>query len=330
MYRSILVPLDGTAFGEGALPLARAIARRSGAALHLCHVHTETVVPAAVESLPYLGAGIPTPPTEEQHAYLAGVAERLRHDGVPVTTELARGPLTDSLVRSAATRGVNLVVACTHCHDGVTRLWHRGVGDRILRDTAIPTLLIRDGAAEGGSAPQRDVAHLLVPLDGSPAAEQIVERAVAMARTFGARITLLRVVRPLVMVSYSLLGEDAPLNHFVLEDQRRGAEAYLEGIARRIRARGLEVAVRVTTDDDPARGILEAIRAEPGTPPVDLIAMTTRCRGPLTRAVLSSVSDNVLHAAPVPVLLHRPLAAAEGAAVPLRVLRAEPMLQGQV
>ncbi len=35
MYRSILVPLDGSAFGENALPFARTIAQASGATLHL-------------------------------------------------------------------------------------------------------------------------------------------------------------------------------------------------------------------------------------------------------------------------------------------------------
>jgi hypothetical protein len=33
MYRSILVPLDGSPFGEHALPLAREVARRTGASL---------------------------------------------------------------------------------------------------------------------------------------------------------------------------------------------------------------------------------------------------------------------------------------------------------
>src|SRR5947207_1534069 len=38
MYRSILVPLDGSAFAEHALPLALSIARRSKATLQLAHV----------------------------------------------------------------------------------------------------------------------------------------------------------------------------------------------------------------------------------------------------------------------------------------------------
>jgi hypothetical protein len=40
MYRSILVPLDGSSFGEHALPLALSIARRANAHLQLVRVHS--------------------------------------------------------------------------------------------------------------------------------------------------------------------------------------------------------------------------------------------------------------------------------------------------
>ena len=39
MFRSILVPLDGTSFSERALPMAREVARASGATVHLARVH---------------------------------------------------------------------------------------------------------------------------------------------------------------------------------------------------------------------------------------------------------------------------------------------------
>ena len=51
MYRSLLVPLDGSQFGEHALPLARAIARQTSATLHLVHVHVIRV-PISVDAIP--------------------------------------------------------------------------------------------------------------------------------------------------------------------------------------------------------------------------------------------------------------------------------------
>ena len=53
MYRGIMVPLDGSSFGEHALPLALSLARSSGACLHLVHVHV-AVVPLFVDAMPAL------------------------------------------------------------------------------------------------------------------------------------------------------------------------------------------------------------------------------------------------------------------------------------
>jgi len=39
VYRTILLPLDGSVFSEHALPAAIEVARRSGAVLHLVHVY---------------------------------------------------------------------------------------------------------------------------------------------------------------------------------------------------------------------------------------------------------------------------------------------------
>ncbi|HEY7159297.1 MAG TPA: universal stress protein [Gemmataceae bacterium] len=48
MYRSILVPLDGSLLSEQSLPYAAALARRSGAALQLVYVHTPLLLAEGV------------------------------------------------------------------------------------------------------------------------------------------------------------------------------------------------------------------------------------------------------------------------------------------
>lgn len=313
MYRSILVPLDGTWYGEHALPAACGIARRLGATLHLVHVHTEPAVPAAVEALPYLGSRFPDS-TEQERSYLEAIAGELSDVDVQVTTELVSGPLTESLERYAVERGADLVVACTHCHGGVSRFWHRGVGEQMLRDISVPILLIRSDNTEPKLAEEQSFRHLLIPLGGSPYSEEILDRAIPLGRVLGARFTLLRVVRPMMVVGYTLLGQDAHVNHFLLEEQQRDAQAYLDRIAERLRAGGLEVFTRVVAADDPAQAIVDATRPDPDSdaPLIDLIAMTTHSRGPLSRVMMSSVTDGVLHHSPVPVLLHHPLSAMEG------------------
>jgi nucleotide-binding universal stress UspA family protein len=320
MYRSILVPLDGTPFGEHALPVARGIAHRTGATLHLVHVHSVPVVPAAVESLPYLIPPLASPSTDDERAYLDGIAAALADEGIAVTREVVVGPLTEALERCARTRAADLVVACTHCHEGLSRFWHRGVGEQILHDTAVPLLLIRAGDHAPEPRHARTFRHILIPLNGLPFAEEVLDHAVPLGRDLDAHFTLLRVVHPARTAGYMLLGPDAQISEFLLEEEQQEAQAYLERVAERLRTGGLRVRTRVVVDEEPARGIVGALQPA-GLPPVDLIAMLTHSRGPLTRLVLSSVTDEVLHHSPVPLLLCHPQPAEEESVIDLVVLR---------
>ena len=71
MYRSILVPLDGSGPSEHALPIAATIARASGATLHLTHVHVPAAKHGANAGSSTAGGG------PRDHAYLETIAERL-------------------------------------------------------------------------------------------------------------------------------------------------------------------------------------------------------------------------------------------------------------
>jgi nucleotide-binding universal stress UspA family protein len=83
MYRSILVPLDGSTLSEYALPIACDIARRFGAALRLMHVHMPaTPDPIYVEGLPVIDGDIQSLDTDHERAYLERIRDRIiaEHD----------------------------------------------------------------------------------------------------------------------------------------------------------------------------------------------------------------------------------------------------------
>jgi nucleotide-binding universal stress UspA family protein len=79
------------------------------------------------------------------------------------------------------------------------------------------------------------------------------------------------------------------------------AASYLESIANRIRSMGHEVQTTIIVDRQPARAILDYARHEG----LELIALSTRGRGGLSRMVLGSVADEVLRNTGVPVLVYR-------------------------
>ena len=112
---------------------------------------------------------------------------------------------------------------------------------------------------------------VLVPLDGSPDAEQALPYAEALAGP-GCQLILLEV------------GED-PDDEFTLLERHAGSCAQLE-----------------TASGDPAEQILRVVR-DLG---VGLIVMTTQGRGALGRWAFGSVADAVTRKSPVPVLVVRP------------------------
>jgi nucleotide-binding universal stress UspA family protein len=140
--------------------------------------------------------------------------------------------------------------------------------------------------------------RILLPLDGSPLAEQALPHAIAQAEHFQAELVLLRVVERLPRTGGSLSSQ---ATFEQTEGQMKAwACEYLEGIAANIQERGIPVQV-VTSLGDPHKTIVKFSE----TNQVDLIVISTRGRSGLSRWLMGSVADRVLRGAKVPVLLVR-------------------------
>ena len=132
---------------------------------------------------------------------------------------------------------------------------------------------------------------ILVCLDGSSLAEQILPYAVEVAQRFSSRIILLQVVPP----SSVSTGVDNTVEVFA------PAKAYLERMAQPLRDAGLDVEC-VTLLETPGQAIISyANKSGAG-----LIAIATHGRGGLGRVMFGSVADFVLRESRLPVLMIRP------------------------
>lgn len=138
--------------------------------------------------------------------------------------------------------------------------------------------------------------NILVPLDGSPLAEQILPFVVALARS-GAEVTLLSAVVPFD-TWIDAGGVYAPTSF--VEDEVKAAAAYLETQRQHLEAQ--EIVVHTTI----ARGAAAAcIREVAAASDAWLIAMTTHGRSGLPRYVQGSVASEVVRTSSQPVLLIR-------------------------
>src|SRR5262245_43886601 len=180
MYRSILVPLDGSTFGEHALPLALGLARRSGASVHLLHVHTP-LASLYAEAAVAIDHSLDKELKEHQRAYLADVVRRIgQAASVQVLPTLREGQVATTVRAAAAELGADLVVMTTHGRGPLARFWLGSVADALIRELPVPLLLVRPGEEQPRLDQEPPLRHLLLPLDGSPLAEQMIEPAVAL------------------------------------------------------------------------------------------------------------------------------------------------------
>lgn len=304
MYRRIVVPLDGSANAEHALPAAATIARRCGAELRLVHVHHAEPLPAAARPRP----GVHPPPRGEvdedvcasEQGYLDDVAGRLgaHHRGTAADVELLYGLVAAEILRYAS--AADLVVMATHGAGGIERAWLGSVVDRVARESVVPVVLVRPGEGPADLGAEVPIERVLVPLDGGAVAEKVLTPAVTLAAAFGAGITLLHVLAPLGGVGPA----SAPMGAYLEPAGAVVAEAasYLERLADGLRAGGHDVNTVLETHPIPAQAILSEAERTPGS----LVALATRGRGGAKRLLLGSVADKVVRAAVTPVLVFRP------------------------
>ena len=308
MLDQLLVTLDGSAFGEHALPFAKSIAERSGASVNLSHVRCCDPPTDLLQNTPFQYEGVSMEiydgkHAEEQRRYLGDRAMALQAElpGQEVSTTLLEGYVTEALERQAREIDAKLIIMTTHGRTGVSRAWLGSVADSLVRQSSFPLLVIRP-LEDGTTFPTPRFEHFLVPLDGSSVGEKILEPTVELGKAMGSRFTLLHVVAPYVTVGARV----SPLPAGRLKERFERAEGYLSGVAEKLKGEGFQVDVLIESNFAPARAILKTAEAEN----VDLIAIATHGYTGVKRALLGSVTDKVLRAAKWPLLLDRPEAMA--------------------
>jgi nucleotide-binding universal stress UspA family protein len=290
--RQVAVALDGSEFGERALPSAAAISSLFDATLILI-----SVLPArgAMRVLPKgRSSGNPMEAGQaETEAYLSGLAGRYREQGIRAEYYVAAGPVAQSIDVLTNELGADLLVMSTHGRSGVSRFMMGSNASAFLQMLRLPLILLRPQALAAGERPI--LRRVLVTLDGSGFAEQVLPWAQVVSQVSSAELLLLTVPEVPDPSMYGAMGD-------AIDELREQAESnarrYLERTAAMLRDQGM--AVRPLVEGSrPATTILDVAEREG----VDMIMVATHGRGGMERLFLGSVADRVVHHSTCPVLL---------------------------
>lgn len=297
ILQHFLVPLDGSAMAEAAIPIAAGLARPLGATITLLHI-LERAAPRTIHGEPHLQTR-----AEAEH-YLTQVGERWLATGVKIDWHVhpnQQGDVARSLVEHAEELHADVIVITTHGWGGLRDLLFGSIAQQVLRRGNTPTLIVRP-------PPDGVVAHyacrsILVPLDKGHDAEAALPYTRAIATATGARVLLISVV-PTVGTASGELAASATFSPTataaVLDLATEQTAAYLLTQAASIRPTRTNVDTRVARGK-PAEQITAIV--EDQVP--DLVIMSTHARIGLEGTWSGSVASRLLGTIRQPILLIR-------------------------
>lgn len=283
MFEKLVVLLDGSPLAETALPAATNLARL---------MSTRDLVVLRVEE----------DRDEAVAEYLANQTEKIRnsfedtesapnvrHQVIPTGS----GGVAGTVLDFAESNAVDTIVMATHGRSGIDRWLMGSVAEKVLRGADIPVCLIRAGIE---TAPESTgIKKVLVPLDGSARAEQSLAYLAPLAGIPSSEALLLY-VQP---EPDEALGMPAGAQEMSAK-QAGDIKDYLISLSTGLGNQEIHAHSEIVTGNP---GVQIAQHALDNS--VDLIVMASHGRSGLAEWAFGSVANQVLHSAPVPVLLVR-------------------------
>jgi nucleotide-binding universal stress UspA family protein len=271
MTQPILVPLDGSDLAEQALPYAQKLAE-PGCQLILLEVGQD----------------------EDD----LGVLER--HADSCASLESAVGDPAEQILRVAKDLNVGLIVMTTHGRGALGRWAFGSVADAVTRTSPVPVFVVRPQAGDSTIAP--DIRRVVVPLDGSPLAEEGLLTATSLAQRLHVPVhlvTAIDVTKLLPIEMMPTVAFDAALYVETVAQLEADATAWLTQAAGQLQHEGV-AATWAILHGSPFRAITDTVK------PGDVVVMTSHGRSGAKRWLLGSVAEKLIREGPVPVVLVPP------------------------
>jgi nucleotide-binding universal stress UspA family protein len=312
MFQRVLVPLDGSQRAERAIPVASRIAQAFGSSVIMLHVAAPPVSTGKInvpEAFPKVGTDEELAETAE---YLKNLAQSDELRGIKTEVQTLVGAVVPTILSATQSSHADLIVLCSHGYTGFKH-WRLGsVAEKVIRHAPISVIVLRDGGPEPAIAVGEPV-RALVPLDGSPLSEAILEPAatliagLAKATSQQGALQFMRVVD--IPSGYGRFRStvDSHEDAGMREEARREYEQYMEAVVKRysegaLAKYNLVITTHVATDHDVAEAIVRKAEQEK----VDFIAMATHGHGGLQHWALGSITERVLHDTKLPLFITRP------------------------
>jgi nucleotide-binding universal stress UspA family protein len=290
----ILVPLDGSELAEFAIGNAAQLARGLPSPATVMLARMVQLTPMALAAIGPTVIQVINEAVIAGDDYLRSVSYRPSLDGLRCERHVdsAMGPAADWIIQVAHEHHCDLIAISSNGRGGIAKALLGSTAADVARRANLPTLILRPTAPPAHDARPTQPFTILVPLDGTPLAEQVLPTAALVARALKGRLRLLHIL-------------PTPRGYGDADRQvRTAAEAYLEPLRQRFAHDDLTVECSFAFGD-PAMQISE--QAQEGK--CDLVALATHGRSGVERFFVGSVATWLLDHIPSPLLIIRPVEA---------------------
>lgn len=297
MFDPILVPLDGSLLAECVLPHAIAIARAFNARIILLRVLEKNQANGSAQIFNLLNWQIKK---TEAKLYLEKIRARLLKSQLQIEATVLEGLVAESITEFAESQGVKLIILSSHGRSGLSQWRISSVTQKVIFSAPTSILIIRAHQPAANELMEQPYRQILVPLDGSWRAENVLPLTTLMARFHKAQIHIVHVVKKPEMARHMpLAAEDVDLSNRIVERNREEAIRYLDQLRLRSSLDNINVQTHLITSDNAAAAIHGLVEQEH----IEMVALSAHGYSGNNQWPYGSLVNNFILYSTVPLLI---------------------------
>jgi nucleotide-binding universal stress UspA family protein len=297
MFDQILVPLDGSLLAECVLPHVVAIAQAFDAKVILLRVLEKNKANGTAQMFDLLNWQLKKTAAK---LYLEKISGRLQKYGPRIENAVLEGLVAESITEYALSRGVKLIILSSHGRSGLSQWGISSVTQKIIFSAPTSMLIVRAQQPAASESIERQYTRMMVPLDGSRRAENVLPMVTLLARFHQSRISIVHVVKtPEMPRQMPLAREDVELSEQVVARNREEAIRYLDQVRLHSPLEGIEVQTHLLTSDNAAAALHELADKEG----IDMVALSAHGYSGNNQWPYGSMVNNFILYSKVPVLI---------------------------
>ena len=253
MFDTILVPLDGSQLAECVLPHVVAIAHSFDAEITLLRMLEKNQPGTSAQLFDLLNWQINK---TKASLYLEKIKVRFQESSVQARTAVMEGLVAEGITEYAQNQEMKLIILSSHGRNGLTQWGISSISQKIILSTQTSLLIVRAhqyGVHSGELSETLIYQRILVPLDGSQRAENVLPIVTQLAQFHKSQIHLVQVIQtPEMARQMPPAPEDIDLSNRVVTRNRDEGERYLEQLKSRSYLEGIAVQTHLITSNNAA------------------------------------------------------------------------------